>query len=223
MILLTGSSGGIGRELIPYLCKLDDVVAVYNQGTPPANCESIQVDLRSVGSISDAFLKLKAKGKKLTIVHGAALSIDKLAVHLEEESWDSVLNVNLKANYLLTKVFLPLMIAQKMGTIIHVSSIVGVRGAKGTLAYSASKSGLQGLSEVLAKEYGRFNITSNVLRLGYFDTGLIDTFDERTKQKILSDIPVKRLGDVKSVALAIEFLINARYVTGSVIDIDGGL
>ena len=115
----------------------------------------------------------------MTLVHSAAVSRDNLAATLDVEDYQTVVDVNLRGNFLLTKGTLPTMIREKWGRIIHLSSIAGLRGEVGTLAYSTSKSGLIGMSRVLAKEYGRFNVTSNVLALGYFDNGLINTSQKK--------------------------------------------
>ena len=133
------------------------------------------------------------------------------------------MGVNLKGSFLLTKAFLPYMIENKWGRIVQISSVGGLQGALGTLAYSTSKSGLLGMSRVLAKEYARFGITSNVLVLGHFKGGMFDVLTDEVKGELLKQIPTKTLGDVSSVANAIEFLIKSKYVTGSTINIDGGI
>jgi len=115
------------------------------------------------------------------------------------------------------------MIGEGWGRLIHVSSVVGMRGQVGAIAYAASKTGLVGMSNVFAKEYGRFNITSNVLVLGYFETGLIETLKEEEKKKIISSIPSKSLGKVNNITNAIDFLIKSEYVNGATINIDGAI
>jgi len=115
------------------------------------------------------------------------------------------------------------MINEKWGRIIHLSSIAGVRGMQGTLAYSTAKTGLQGMSRVLAREYARFNITSNVLVLGYFNIGLIETLSEKVKKSIINEIPSKKLGHPRNIVNAIEYLIKSEYTNGSVVNIDGAI
>ena len=115
------------------------------------------------------------------------------------------------------------MIKESWGRIIHFSSIAGNRGAIGTLAYSASKSGILGMSKVLAKEYGKFGITSNVITPGYIDTGLIQLLTEEGKEEALKTIPLGKFGDPSNIVNAIEFIIKSDYVNGISIDIDGGI
>jgi NAD(P)-dependent dehydrogenase (short-subunit alcohol dehydrogenase family) len=115
------------------------------------------------------------------------------------------------------------MIGDGWGRVIHISSIAGMKGVPGTIAYSTAKTGLLGMSKVLANEYARFGVTSNVLILGYFNTGLIDTLNEKSRQKILASIPSKRLGSPSNIVNAIDFLIKSEYVNGSTVNIDGGI
>jgi len=146
-----------------------------------------------------------------------------LLARYDSADWDKVMDINLKGNFLLTKALLPTMIQQSWGRIIHVASVVALKGEKGTAAYSASKSGLLGLSRVMAKEYARFNITSNVLNLGYFEVGLIETVSKDKRKEIIESIPSKKLGQASSIINALKFLIHSDYVNGSVLTIDGGL
>ena len=104
-----------------------------------------------------------------------------------------------------------------------MSSIAAIKGVSGTIAYSTSKTGLLGMSKVLANEYARFGITSNVLIPGYLNTGLIETLDKKSRLKILESIPSKMLGDPSNIVNAIDFLIKSEYVNGSSINIDGGI
>ena len=133
------------------------------------------------------------------------------------------MDVNLRGNFLITRELLIPMINEKWGRIIHLSSIAGVRGMQGTLAYSTAKTGLQGMSRVLAREYARFNITSNVLVLGYFNIGLIETLSEKVRSSIINEIPSKKLGHPSNIVHAIEYLIKSEYTSGSVVNIDGAI
>lgn len=228
MIIVTGSSGGIGNEIVLYLSKQDSVIGIYNKTKPVNQQDSEKITFEKVNLLNSNEIKMFVKNNKkrlssITIVHGAALSIDRLFINYKEEDWDSVINVNLKANFLLTKALLPIMLEEKWGRIISLSSIVGERGTRGAVAYSTSKTALTGMSRVLAKEYGRFNITSNILTLGYFKGGLINSLDEEKRKKIKSSIPLNRFGDIENIAHAINFLINSDYTNGATIHIDGGI
>ena len=228
MIILTGASGGIGKELLAPILKLDHVVALYNTSKPEISLDNNRlnyhrVNLEEPNGIKSFVKKLESKISKVTIVHAAALSIDALAANYEEADWDRIMRVNLKANFLLNKAFLPHMIRENWGRIIHISSLVGIEGTRGTIAYSTSKTGLMGMSRVLAKEYAQFNITSNVLVLGYFEVGLINTLPDEEKKRIIKQIPSGKLGSVSNIANAINFLMKSEYANGSAIHIDGAI
>jgi 3-oxoacyl-[acyl-carrier protein] reductase len=227
MIILTGASGGIGREILPMLSKLDNVIALYNS-TPPDivdndRVESYKLNLSSEPDVIEFCAGIKKDFKKVTLIHAAALSKDGLAAQLDVNDWDQVMNVNLRGNFLITRELLIPMINEKWGRIIHLSSIAGIRGMPGTLAYSTAKTGLQGMSRVLAREYARFNVTSNILVLGYFNTGLIETLSESVRNAIIKEIPSKKLGNPSNIVNAIEYLIKSEYTNGSVLNIDGAI
>ena len=227
MIILTGASGGIGRAILPSLTALDSVVAIYHTQAPDiSGLEGVtahQVDLTSELEVGDFVTAMKGRLDKITLIHAAALSRDGLSAKFSTDDWDQVINVNLRGNFLLTRAMLIPMIEEKWGRIIHLSSVAGMRGVPGTLAYSTAKTGLLGMSRVLANEYARFGITSNVLVPGYFNTGLIETLSEKIRKKILESIPSRRLGDPANIVNAVEFLMKSDYVNGSTIHIDGGI
>jgi NAD(P)-dependent dehydrogenase (short-subunit alcohol dehydrogenase family) len=115
------------------------------------------------------------------------------------------------------------MIRMAWGRIIHFSSFAGVDGSPGIYAYAATKSAIQGMSRVLAKEYGRLGITSNVVQLGYFDSGLIETLSETRKAEILRNIPSRKFGETVNILNAFRFIIDSEYLNGASISLDGGL
>lgn len=227
MIVLTGASGGIGQAILPSLAALDSVVAIYHSKQPDIrglNGVSVyQVDLTSEREVGDFVTSIKSRLSKITLVHAAALSRDGLSAKFSTDDWDQVINVNLRGNFFLSRAMLIPMIEEKWGRIIHLSSVAGMRGVPGTLAYSTAKTGLLGMSRVLANEYARFGITSNVLVPGYFNTGLIETLSEKVRKKIIESIPSGRLGDPTNIVNAVEFLMKSDYVNGSTIHIDGGI
>jgi 3-oxoacyl-[acyl-carrier protein] reductase len=227
MIILTGASGGIGQTILPSLAELDNVIAISH--SKPLNVdqlddiESYQVDLTSESQVNKFVLKIKSRLSKVVLIHAAVISLDNLAVKFETEDWNQSINLNLNGNFFLTRALLTTMIEDGWGRIVHMSSIAAIKGVSGTIAYSTSKTGLLGMSKVLANEYARFGITSNVLIPGYLDTGLIDTLDEKSRLKILESIPSKKLGSPSNIVNAIDFLIKSEYVNGSSIYVDGGI
>jgi 3-oxoacyl-[acyl-carrier protein] reductase len=227
MVILSGASGGIGREIIPPLLKDHQVIGLYNKNHPGlASSDRLfleQVDITDSVNVKAFVEKWKGQLGRVALIHCAVQNIDGLAAQYGEEDWDTVIDVNLKGDFLLTKALLPVMMQNRWGRIIHVSSVAGVEGVPGVIGYAASKTGVLGMSRVLAKEYARFDVTSNVLKLGYFEVGLIDQLSERNRSRILEAIPNKRLGKVENIVHAIHFLIQSDYVNGAVISIDGGI
>ncbi len=227
MIILTGASGGIGKAILPYLAEIDNVIAIYNSNKPSLSNSSCiqynQLDLLDSDALGLFINECETQLKKITVIHGAAVKIDQLTIQYEEESWNRVIDCNLKSNYLLTKALLPLMIKQNWGRIISITSTGAMRGSQGTLAYSASKSGLCGLTRVYATEYARFNITANLLSLGYFECGLYDSLSKDIQNKLRHEIPSKRLGNVHNISQAIFFLMQSDFTNGATINIDGGI
>ena len=227
MIILTGASGGIGHAILSFLSKLDKVIAISHSKAINVDeldgVEPYQVDLTSEIEVNEFVSKIKSKLSKVVLIHAAAISLDNLAIKFDTKDWNQSMSLNLNSNFFLTRALLATMIRDDWGRIIHVSSIAGMKGVPGTIAYSTAKTGLLGMSKVLANEYARFGVTSNVLILGYFNTGLIDTLGEKSRQKILESIPSKRLGAPSNIVNAVDFLIKSEYVNGSTVNIDGGI
>ena len=227
IIVLSGVSGGIGTRVVPLLLEEHAVIGLYHSRRPelPAakGLSLVQMDITDPKSVQSFVDQQGPVLERVVLVHGAVESIDGLAAQYRDEDWDRSININLKGAFLLTRALLPIMIQARWGRIIHLSSFVGAHGVTGTVAYAASKTGLLGMSRVLAKEYARFDITSNVLQLGYFDAGLIETLSEPQQQDLRNRIPNRRFGTVENIAHAVHFLIQADYVNGATIPIDGGL
>ena len=188
------------------------------------NVTAHHLDLTSETDITEFVDSISPDLKNITLIHAAALAYqDSLAVRFKTQDWDEVMAVNLRGNFLLTRQLLMPMMREKWGRIIHFSSAAGLHVAPGTLAYSTSKTALLGMSRVLATEYGRFGITSNVLINGYFDTGMFRKLDEKIQKKLIESIPSRRLGSLSNIVNAVEFLMKSDFVNGSTIDIDGGI
>ena len=228
MIILTGASGGIGMAILPALAALDKVIAIYNINPPDISgligVTPYQLDLKSENAVADFVDSKKEQLNKITLIHVAALARqDRLAAQFKTDDWDQVMEVNLRGNFFLTRALLMPMMKEKWGRIIHFSSAAGMHVAPGTLAYSTSKTALLGMSRVLATEYARFGITSNVLINGYFNTGMYQALSEKAQQKLIESIPSRRLGDPINIVNAVEFLMKSDYVNGGTINIDGGI
>jgi len=225
---LTGASGGIGNAILPMLAELDDVIAIYHSKYPDIKdldgVSVYQMDITNENEVEEFAEIMKGKLTKITLIHSAALARqDNLAVQYKTEDWDDVMNVNLRGNFLLTRALLMSMMSEKWGRVIHFSSAAGMHVAPGTLAYSTSKTALLGMSKVIASEYAKFGVTSNVLVNGYFDTGMYRDLSEKIRKKLLDSIPSGKLGNLRNIVNAVEFLIKSDFVNGSAINIDGGL
>tara|TARA_B110000483_G_scaffold229430_1_gene293435 strand:- start:18 stop:701 length:684 start_codon:yes stop_codon:yes gene_type:complete len=227
MIILTGASGGIGKAILPLLSKIDDVIAIsYSKNLDVRNfnnVESYQLDLVSERQIEEFISKIQSKLSNVVLINAAVVSMDNLFINYNTEDWNRVLNVNLTGTFFLTRSIIKTMIKDNWGRVINISSVAGINGVPGTAAYSVTKTGILGMSKVLANEYARFGITSNVLILGYFNTGLINDLDKESYEKILKSIPSKNLGEPTNIVNAVNFIIKSEYVNGATINIDGGI
>jgi len=222
MIILTGASGGIGKQLVDELKKIDEVIGTYFKNKPDVG-EYYQLDITNEESISSFVKAISSRLSKITLINLAGISIDKLTHNLLLEDWNKVLSVNLTGSFLISRHLLPYMIKEKWGRIINVSSVVSQIGVPGTAAYAASKSGLTGLTKTLAKEYASYGITVNCLCFGYFSSGLISTIPTNKVELLKEQIPMKKLGETKDISVAIEFLIKCDYITGTTINLNGGM
>ena len=215
MIILTGASSGLGQEIIKDLSKIDFVYAIYNKNKPK---------ISNIRNIKLVKLNLTDEKKIIKFVNGLKES-NIVLIHLAAyyTDYDNHYQINQKAIFVLNKYVIPKMVYNKWGRIIMFSSPAAEKGHPGTSAYSATKSSLIGLSKVISNEYARFNITSNVVVAGYFDFGIYKSLTEVTKIKLVESIPSKKLGDIKSLVNAINFIIKSDFVNGSVINVDGGV
>ena len=228
MIIITGASGGIGASIVDKLSKLDKIIAVYNSSKTIVknsnNVEWIKSDLRSISGVEKVINEVsKYSDQKISLLNMSAIKNDSLLVTHDLNLWDESISLNLTSPFYFAKLLIPLMIKNKWGRLMFVSSTGGMRGDIGTASYSASKMGLIGLSRVISKEYSKFNITSNVISLGTFDTGLFQDLSEEKRKEITDMIPSKKLGDIQNIINSVDFIIKSDYVNGSIINIDGGM
>ena len=228
MIIVTGASGGIGASIVDKLSKLEKIIAVYNSSNSIVknsnNVEWIKSDLRSISGVEKVINEVsKYSDQKISLLNMSAKKYDDLLVNHDLNLWDESISLNLTSPFYFAKLLIPLMIKNKWGRLMFVSSTGGMRGDIGTASYSASKMGLIGLSRVISKEYSKFNITSNVISLGTFDTGLFHDLSEKKRKEIIDTIPSKKPGDIENIINSVEFIIKSDYVNGSIINIDGGM
>lgn len=237
--LITGAGRGIGRACALHLADLGARVVV-NYSRSAAQAEAIVAKIREKGGeaiavqadVSDAVqverlfnAALEAFERVDILINNAGVTKDSLLMRMKEEDWDQVLNINLKGAFLCTRQAAKLMMKQRSGRIINISSVIGVSGNAGQANYAASKAGLIGLSKSAAKELAPRNVLVNTIAPGYIDTDMTDVLSESVKEAILGQIPLKRTGTPEDVAALAAFLCSdaAGYITGQVIHVDGGM
>lgn len=225
MIVITGASGALGNYLVNSLKKNHEIIGTYFSHAPEQTDKNIsyyKVDVSDSKSIESFYKSISAKLNNVIFINMAGISIDALGHKMSEESWDRVVDINLKGAFLMSRVLIPIMRTQGYGRIIFTSSIVGQTGIAGTCAYSTSKAGLFGLARTIAAENSTKNITVNTLALGYFNLGIINTIKLEIQDQIKEKIPMKRFGDPAVIEAAVRFLIDCDYMTGAVLNINGG-
>lgn len=223
--LVIGYSSNIAQEAINKHSKTNLIYGTFHRNKPEVkdsdNVHLSQLDLHNEDNIKHFIDSIKKNLSDIVVINFAAYKDDSLVVGQEKDSWDKAFSINVSSNFLLSKYLLPLMIQNKWGRFIHISSERGIRGSAGSTAYSASKSALYGFSRSLAKEYARFGITSNVISLGYFDSGLYRKLDKKMQKRFIEGVPSKKLGSADDIYHAINFLVLSDYTNGSIITIDG--
>ena len=225
LILIFGSSGGIGQEISKLLKKKYRVVCFYNKNKISNKNKTISKKLNflSKKEIKNISKVVKFKNYRTVILNFAAVKIDKLSLFITEKEYKKSMEVNVNAFLKIINEIIPYMMKNNWGRIINISSTGGISGDKGTILYSMSKNAAISMMKVMSKEYGKFNITFNTLKLGNFNYGLFEKFDEDFKKKLLDKVPSKKTGNIKNILYAIDFLIKTDYINGSSINIDGGL
>lgn len=238
-VIVTGATRGIGREIALTLAQNGANIAI-NYRNLSSEVEDLINEIKELGvdalaikcdvSISDEvdnFIK-EVKNHYNTIdvlVNNAGITKDVLILRMKEEDFDDVLDVNLKGTFNTTKSVSSIMVRQKHGKIINISSVVGIAGNAGQCNYAASKAGVIGFSKSLARELSSRNINVNVVAPGYINTDMTKNLPDKVKEEIVKSIPMKKIGEPKEVANLVLFLSSnlSDYITGQVINVDGGM
>lgn len=228
--LVTGASRGIGRAIALELGRAGaEVVVGYRSGREEAEAVAAEVSGRAVqADVSDpgsAQALVEAAGDIDILVNNAGLTRDGLLARMSDDDWRTVLETNLSSVFYTCRAVTRPMMKRRSGTIVNVSSIVGVHGNWGQTNYAASKAGIIGFTKSLARELGSRNIRANVVAPGYVRTQLTDVLPEDATAAMLQATPLGRLGDPEDVAGAVRFLCSdaAAFITGAVVLVDGGL
>lgn len=232
---MTGSSRGIGLAIAKQLAD-DGHQVVLNSRSPlkPEVLEQFADAKLEVGTIvgdvsdfADAERMISAVkeqyGRIDVLVNNAGITRDGLVMRMKEEDFDQVIATNLKGCFNMARHTTPIMLKQRSGTIINVSSVSGIMGNAGQVNYAASKAGVIGLTKSLARELASRSITVNTIAPGFIETDMTAEMSERVTEAMLGEIPLKRFGQAEEVASAVKFLMENRYVTGQTIEVNGGL
>jgi 3-oxoacyl-[acyl-carrier protein] reductase len=235
---ITGASRGIGRACALALAQAGARVAVAARNLDQLEALAgeirsggreafaVAMDLANPESIKEAIAKAaKDFGPIAILINNAGITKDGLALRMKKEDWDSVIATNLTGAFLAIQQVLHGMMRERWGRIINISSVVGEMGNAGQANYVASKAGLIGLTKSIAQEMGSRNITVNAVAPGFVETDMTQSLTQELKDKMLANIPLKRIGRPEDVAAAVRFLASeeAGYITGHVLDVNGGI
>ena len=237
--LITGGTRGIGREIAKKFAK-EGCNLVLNYVSDSTDVEKIKSEFDEYGIdvlvlkadvsvfedcenlVKEAIAKF---GKIDILVNNAGITKDTLIAMMKEDAFDKVIDVNLKGTFNVTKNVVPYMMKKRSGNIINISSVVGIVGNAGQSNYAASKAGIIGFTKSLAKELAPRNIRVNAVAPGFIDTDMTSVLSDKVKENINLQIPLKRMGKAEEVANVVSFLANdeSSYITGQVINVDGGM
>ncbi|AIY82548.1 MULTISPECIES: 3-oxoacyl-[acyl-carrier-protein] reductase [Clostridium] len=237
--IVTGASRGIGRAIAKKLASLGaNIVLNYRSNDEEAlkvkeellsygvDVFLYKCDISDFNAVEEMIKASKEKfGKVDIMINNAGITKDTLLLRMKEEDFDKVIEVNLKGVFNCLKAITPVMIRQKCGKIVNLSSVVGLVGNAGQVNYAASKAGVIGMTKSLAKEVGSRGITVNAVAPGFIDTDMTEVLGEKFKEEAKKSIPLKRLGKPEDVAGAVAYLVGneASYITGQVLNVDGGM
>lgn len=237
--LVTGASRGIGREIALTLAGYGATVVVNYNGSKEKAQEVVQeikdnggnaIALQASVSKSEeveAMIKevMEQFGRIDILVNNAGITKDNLVMKMSNEDFDAVIDTNLKGTFYCMKQVYRIMLKQKSGRIINMSSVTGVMGNAGQVNYAASKAGVIGMTKSLARELASRGITVNAVAPGFIETEMTEVLSDKVKEAVEGQIPLKRMGQVKDVAEAVAFLASdkASYMTGQVLHVDGGM
>jgi 3-oxoacyl-[acyl-carrier protein] reductase len=237
--LITGGTRGIGRAVAVKLASLGANIAIFYAGNRPAAEDAIG-QIQKLGVRAEAFVcdvsdgaavaraaaqAREALGAFDILVNNAGITKDQLSLRMREEDFRRVIDVNLTGAFLVTKALLPDFVRKRGGRIINISSVAGLMGNPGQANYAAAKAGLIGLTKTLAREYAQRNITVNAVAPGFIQTDMTAAIKEEVLAQALKGVPMGRMGEAGDIAEAVAFLAGdaAKYITGTVLQVDGGL
>ena len=233
-IIITGASGGIGRSLVEKFVNLNGKVLAT--GTKIEKLEKLKNDFPNVNILRfdlSEHLKIEEFVEKANnllggidiLINNAGINFDNLSLRMKYDDWKKVIDINLGSTFLLTKSAIKIMLKNKYGRIVNITSIVGHTGNVGQVNYSASKAGIIGMTKSFAIEYAKKNITLNCVSPGFIKTQMTENISGNMKDFLSSRIPMSKLGTGEDVANSVAFLSSdaASYITGETIHVNGGM
>ena len=235
---VTGGSRGIGKSIALDLGDKFHVVVGYSVSNEKAeevsekiisnggSSSTVQINISETSSVDEAFSSIEKDYTSVDVlVNNAGITKDNILPRMKEDEWLEVIQTNLTGSFYTSQRAIKLMMKNKWGRIVFISSVVGISGNQGQANYAASKAGLIGLSKSISKEMGSRNITSNVVAPGYIETDMTSFLDEQNKENIIEQLSIKRIGKPEDISNVVSFLCSdeSEYITGQVIPVDGGL
>lgn len=237
--LVTGASRGIGRAIALALASKGFAVALNYAGSHDA-AEAVKKEIEDAGGkaftvqgdvsksedVDRIFKTVKDEfGGLDVLVNNAGINRDALLIRMKESNWDDVIATDLKSDFLTTKAAAAMMMRKRKGSIINISSVVGIMGNISQANYAAAKAGVIGLTKACAKEMAARNIRVNAVAPGFIETAMTDGIPEKIREGMIASIPMGRMGQPEDIARAVCFLASddASYITGQVLVVDGGL
>jgi 3-oxoacyl-[acyl-carrier protein] reductase len=235
---VTGGSRGIGKSIALDLGNKFHVVVGYSVSNKKAeevsekiisnggSSSTVQINISETSSVDEAFSSIEKDYTSVDVlINNAGITKDNILPRMKEDEWLEVIQTNLTGSFYTSQRAIKLMMKNKWGRIVFISSVVGISGNQGQANYAASKAGLIGLSKSISKEMGSRNITSNVVAPGYIETDMTSFLDEQNKENIIEQLSIKRIGKPEDISNVVSFLCSdeSEYITGQVIPVDGGL
>ncbi|MCX6908907.1 MAG: 3-oxoacyl-[acyl-carrier-protein] reductase [Verrucomicrobia bacterium] len=236
--LVTGAGRGIGQAIALKLAADGADIAVVDLKPEfcAETCDKVRAlgrrawaygaDVSQAASVEETVAKVLADcGKVDILVNNAGITKDTLLMRMSEADWDAVLDINLKGTFLFTKALAREFVKQRSGRIVNIASVIGLVGNAGQCNYGASKAGVIGFTKSVARELASRSVTCNAVAPGFIETKMTAALGEEIRQKLMNQIPLRRLGSPEDVANAVHFLASdqAAYITGQVLTVDGGM